>query len=140
MPPTSNDPPRRVSFAARVGLCALAFPLVLYLGTLLFPELVAVVLYWTLPAVLPLSYVFPETVIATTFLIFLSRTHYTLAVLAMFLAWFGLGYLVGRLAARRRRPILAAALLLPFVSLAVLSAGYALAPAFSARLETIAAT
>jgi hypothetical protein len=123
-----------------VAVCALAFPLVIYVGTIVFPDLVAIVLYWMLPAVLPLSYVFPETVFSATFLMFLSPTYYTVAVVAMFLAWYGLGYIVGRVAARHRRPVLAAALLLPSLSAVVLFAGYALAPAYAARLEAIGAT
>jgi len=123
-----------------VAVCALAFPLVIYLGTIVFPELVGIMLYWMLPAVLPLSYVFPETVVSTTFLMFLSPTYYTVVVTVMFLAWYGLGYFIGRLASRRRRPVLVAAVLLPSISAAIIFAGYALAPAFAARLETIGAT
>lgn len=140
MPPSSSDPKRQVSFPAAVALCALAFPLALYAGTVAEPDLVAVVLYWMLPVVLPLSYLFPETVLDATFLMFLSPLHYTIAVATMFLAWYGLGFLVGSLAARRRRPVLVAAVLLPLASAALLAAGYALAPSFEARLQSIAAT
>jgi len=140
VPPTSSEPKQKVSFAAAVAVCALAFPLVIYLGAIVFPDLVAIMLYWMLPVVLPLSYIFPDAVAAATFLMFLSPTYYTLAVIAMFLAWYGLGYLVGRLAMDRSRPVLVAAVLLPSISAAILYCGYALAPTFAARLETIAAT
>lgn len=140
MPPSSSDPKRQVSFPAAVALCALAFPLVVYAGTVAYPDLVAVVLYWMLPVVLPLSYLFPETVLSVTFLIFLSPLHYTIALGTMFLAWYGLGFLVGSFASRRRRPVLVAAGLLPLASAAILAAGYALAPTFEARLQSIAAT